>query len=158
MIVPITGKVAYPITLDPTVWIFDDRKILFEEAFLQNTDNKVEDDELEKASKRWDRAVFNPPVNKSISRFEGEKILKNSYVMPIIDFIDNAEINDNAESAILATSNGEINISLNELRNGLLLFAVDGKIVKDDGPVHFFYQDGSNQENPIKGVQKIIIK
>lgn len=34
MIVQLKGNVQFPITLDPTVWIFDDRKIKLEEAFL----------------------------------------------------------------------------------------------------------------------------
>ncbi len=33
MIIQIKGNVKYPITLDPSVWIFDDRKILLEDAF-----------------------------------------------------------------------------------------------------------------------------
>ncbi|GGB44840.1 hypothetical protein F3157_06865 [Virgibacillus dakarensis] len=161
MIIPITGNVNYPITLDPTVWIFDDRKILLEEAFSKRAETTVKEDEVEKASKRWDRAVFQsskPPVNPNISRKEGEKILTNSYVMPIRDFIDNAEWDANAEKAVLVTSSDEITISLDLLRKCLLLFAIDGKIIKEDGPVYIFYPDGSNMDNPIKGLQKIIIK
>lgn len=33
LIIQIKGNVKYPITLDPSVWIFDDRKILLEDAF-----------------------------------------------------------------------------------------------------------------------------
>lgn len=35
MIVQLKGNVQFPITLDPTVWIFDDRKIKLEEAFYR---------------------------------------------------------------------------------------------------------------------------
>ena len=35
MIVQVNGNVKFPITLDPSVWIFDDRKVLLEE-YLQN--------------------------------------------------------------------------------------------------------------------------
>ncbi|WP_099157956.1 hypothetical protein [Virgibacillus ndiopensis] len=162
MIVPIIGNVTYSITLDPTVWIFDDRKILLEEAFSGVTEkNEEADEELEKASQRWDRAVYqqkiNPPVNRSISRLEGEKILTNSYVMPINDFINHAEINKVAQKATLVTEHGDVDISLEELKNSYFLFAIEGKPIKDNGPVHVYYKDGSNKDNPITGVHKIVI-
>lgn len=161
MIVPLLGNVTYSITLDPTVWIFDDRKILFEEAFSKKTNEDERSDDLEAAAKRWDRALYQqikPPVNKSISRFEGEKILKNSYVMPIHDFIDHAEVKADAKHATLVTKTENITISLAELRNCYLLFAVNGKPLTEDGPVHFYYKNGSNKNNPIKEIQKIIVK
>ncbi|MFD2760578.1 hypothetical protein [Lentibacillus juripiscarius] len=162
MIVPITGNVTYTITLDPTVWIFDDRKILLDEAFSDKKEDNIQEDELEKASRRFNQEVYqqkiNPPVNKSISRLEGQKFLENSYVMPILEFLNHAEINENATSATLVTANGaEQQVPLQALKECFLLFAVDGKPLKDDGPVHFLYRDGSNRENPIKGVEKIII-
>ncbi|SEQ62366.1 hypothetical protein SAMN05216232_2898 [Virgibacillus subterraneus] len=161
MIVPIIGNVTYSITLDPTVWIFDDRKILLEEAFTERENVQVEDNELENASKRWSRAVYqqkiNPPVNKSISRFEREKILENSYVMPINEFVDHAEVNENATDVTIVTSKGDEHISLEALQSCYLLFAVDGKPLKEEGPVHLFYKDGSNKDNPITGIEKIVI-
>lgn len=161
MIVPITGKVNYSITLDPTVWIFDDRKILLDEAFIEKTDLLEEEDELEKASQRFDRAIYQqqikPPVNKSISRMEGEKILKNSYVMPLFEFLENAEVKSDAKDATLVTKEGDKKISLSELKDCYLLFARDGKPLKEDGPVHLFYKDGSNKDAPIKNINKIIL-
>ncbi|MEN1967009.1 hypothetical protein WMZ97_02925 [Lentibacillus sp. N15] len=162
MIIPITGNVAYPITLDPTVWIFDERKILLEDAFVEKTKNKNDDDELKQASERFDRAISSqfskPPVNPGISRREGEKILKNSYVMPIKDFAENAESAVDASRAILVTTTGDISITLEDFTNGLFLFAINGKPLKEDGPVHFFYHDGSNETNPIKNIKKIVIE
>lgn len=161
MIVPITGKVTYAITLDPTVWIFDDRKILLDNAFTEKKSQPEDDDELEKASQRFSRAIYQqqikPPVNKSISRMEGKEILKNSYVMPIIEFLENAEIKPSAKDATLVTRDGDKQISLLELKNCYLLFARDGKPLREDGPVHLFYKDGSNKETPIKNINKIII-
>ncbi|QKY68925.1 hypothetical protein [Lentibacillus sp. CBA3610] len=162
MIVPITGNVTYSITLDPTVWIFDDRKILLDEAFNGGEHKQEDEDELVKASRRWDQAVYqqkiNPPVNKSVSRMEGQKFLENSYVMPIAEFLNYSKAKEDADSATLETLNGEETISLKALEESYLLFALDGKPLKEDGPVHLLYKDGSNRENPIKGIQKIIIK
>lgn len=164
MIVPITGNVTYTITLDPTVWIFDDRKILLEEAFKDDKHDQNEEDDLEKAADRFSQEVYQqnlkPPINKSnrsISRNEGQKFLENSYVMPISDFLTYAEINEDASNVTLQTANGEHNISLETLENSYLVFALDGKPLKEDGPVHLLYRDGSNKENPIKGIQKIMI-
>ncbi|MFD1038740.1 hypothetical protein ACFQ3N_10110 [Virgibacillus byunsanensis] len=162
MIVPIIGNVTYSITLDPTVWIFDDRKVLLDEAFNEKNNITEEVDELEQAAQRWNREIYqqkiNPPVNKSISKFEREKILENSYVMPLHEFIDHAEIKNNAKSAKLVTDSDDVSVSLTQLKNSYLLFAIDGKPLKENGPVHLYYQDGSNKDNPIVGVQKIIIE
>ena len=161
MIVPITGNVSYSITLDPTVWIFDDRKILLEDAFKEHTEQAKEKDELEKASERYNKEVFQlskPPVNRSIKKFEREKILKSSYVMPLDDFIKNAEVKPDAKQVILEQQEKEVTISLAELKNSYFLFAIDGKPLKEDGPVHLYYKDGSNKDNPIKNIKKLIIK
>lgn len=153
MIVPIIGNVRYQITMDPTVWIFDDRKIILEEAFL--VQEKNEKDLLEEAAKKWERAIEKPPVNKTLTRHEREDILQYSYVMPIHDFLNHAEINDDAKDATLITSEGEVSISIDQLYNSYLLFALNGKPLKEDGPVHLLYKDGTNKDNPIKGIKKI---
>jgi len=162
MIVQLTGNVNYNITLDPTVWIFDDRKILFEEAFKEESANpKKTGDKLDRAADRFNREVYRasvkPPVNKSITKFEREKILKNSYVMPLQEFLSHAEIKSDSKDATLTTKNGQINISLRELQECYLLFAIKGKPITEDGPVHLFFNDGSNKDNPITGIQKITI-
>lgn len=148
MIVMIKGNVQYPITLDPTVWIFDDRKIKLEEAFESKKDNQDEYAGFQK-----------PPVNRSISKMEGEEFLKNSYVMPLNDFINNAEPNREAATAKLITGsdNSFETISFKNLINGYFLFSKNGKPLKEDGPVHFYYGDGSNQDNPVKYIKEIVI-
>lgn len=148
MIVMIKGKVKYPITLDPTVWIFDDRKIKLEEAFELKEDKQEEYSGFQK-----------PPVNRSISKMEGEEFLKNSYVMPLNDFIHNAEPTSEAKTAKLV-SGSDVSyetIAYEDLINGYFLFSNNGKPLKEDGPVHFYYRDGSNQDNPVKYIKEIVI-
>ncbi|GGJ87022.1 hypothetical protein GCM10007063_06930 [Lentibacillus kapialis] len=164
MIVQITGNVTYTITLDPTVWIFDDRKIRLEEAFTEDAQNRDEKDELTNAADRFSQEVYQqnlkPPINKTnkgIPRKEREKILENSYVMPIRDFLSYAEIKQDASNVTLETSNGDDVIPLNTLAESFLLFAIDGKPLKEEGPVQLFYRDGSNRSHPIKGIQKMIV-
>ncbi|RKQ37361.1 hypothetical protein [Oceanobacillus halophilus] len=161
MIIPIAGKVSYSITLDPTVWIFDERKILLENAFSPRGEKKKEDS-IKKAAERFDRAVLQkskPPINPGITKKEGEEILKNSYVMPIRDFINNAVVDDSAKDVTLITSDDAENttLSLEVLKEGYFLFSINGKPIMEDGPVYFYYKDGSNKDNPIKNIKKILI-
>lgn len=58
---------------------------------------------------------------------------------------------------VLVTKRKEIVISIADLYNSYLLFALDGKPLTEDGPVHLLFKDGSNKDNPIKGVTKIKI-
>lgn len=159
MIIPILGNVTYQITLDPSVWIFDDRKIRFEEAFQSEASTDDQPSLEIEAAKRWDRAVYpdhiKPPVNRSISRLEGKEILRNSYVIPLQDFIENAGINHDAKSAVLETNAGEVTLSIVQLIDSYFLFAWNGKQLKNEGPAHLYFKDGSNRQNPIKGIQKI---
>lgn len=163
MIVQITGNVSYAITLDPTVWIFDDRKVLLDEAFNEQKTTDEDTDEIRFAAERFSREFYDtkinrPPVKKSITKFEAEKVLSNSYVMPLVDFINNAEAAAEATSAVLETAQGETSINFDDLKEGYFLFAVDGKPITEDGPVHFLYKDGSNRNSPVKAVKKIVIR
>lgn len=158
MIIQLSGNVKFPITLDASVWIFDDRKVLLDDAFT----NKAEEepiDELEKAAERFNLEVYQqkikPPVNKSINKFEREQILENTYVMPIYEFIQNAEVDANVSNVTLTTNNGPVEITLQELESSYFLFSVEGKPVKENGPVHLYFGDGSNKDNPITGIKKI---
>mgnify|MGYP001228263949 FL=1 len=77
--------------------------------------------------------------------------------MPMIDFYNHAEVNEDAKDVTLVTNHGDVKISLEQLKNAYLLFSIKGKPVKEDGPVHLYFGDGSNNDNPIKGIKKIII-
>lgn len=160
MIIQLGGKVNFPITLDASVWIFDDRKVLFEEAFIQKKEAK-QDDSLKRAAERFNQEIYqqklNPPINKSINKFEREKILKNSYLMPIKSFVESAEFKDDAKSVVLTRHKGEIEISLDQLLNSYFLFADKGKPLAEEGPVHLYFTDGSNKDQPIKGITKITV-
>lgn len=161
MIVQLKGKVNYPITLDPTVWIFDDRKIVLEEVF-NNDDNKNEnsDEYIKKRAEMFEQTYnsIKPPVNRSINRFEREKILVNSFVMPIKDFINHAEIKNEAKRVILKRNNDDVIITIDQLKECYLIFALKGKPIKEEGPVQLLFGDGSNKLDPIKNITQIIIE
>jgi hypothetical protein len=163
MIVPILGNVTYSITLDPSVWIFDDRKVELEKVFEEpNQETEQAKEASKKAAERWNKALHpqhsKPPVNPNISRAEGEKILTKTYAIPVRDFIESAEPGQGAtEAALILNGSEEVVLSLSDLQEGFLLFSKEGKPLKDDGPVHFYYNNPTKRDQPVKSVSKIKI-
>ncbi|MBM4764070.1 peptidyl-prolyl cis-trans isomerase [Bacillus sp. B15-48] len=162
-IIPITGKVNYQITLDPSVWIFDDRKVDLSTYFNKQEENIDVIEEYTKAvSKHWDReimegAVF-PPTLKSEQKYEKQKLLEGNFGVPLKPFLLNAVIHEDATTIVIKQTKGELELPLEVAYDLILRFSVDGKPLKDDGPVYAYYGDGSNQDHPIKDIKKIIIK
>lgn len=161
MIVQIAGNVKFPITLDPTVWIFDDRKVTLKEIFEPETfeSSKEEEDELKRQSLRFDREVYqqklNPPVNKSINRYEKKRIVNGTFLMPIKTFLHTSEPKAEVTKAKLISEQDEYIVDADQLAEAYLLFAENGKPLKEDGPVHIYFEDGSNREAPFKGIKRI---
>jgi hypothetical protein len=157
-IIPIKGKVKYKITLDPGVWIFDDRKVDLNTYFSEDRKSGDALEEYTKSiSKHWDREIMEgavyPPTLKTEVKFEKEKVLTGTFGIPFKPFLVNAEPEQTAKNvAIEFGENAKISLSLAEASGLILGFSKDGKPLKEDGPLHVFYQDGSNKENPIKNV------
>ncbi|MBT2687882.1 peptidyl-prolyl cis-trans isomerase [Bacillus sp. ISL-47] len=157
-IISFKGQVKYTITLDPGVWIFDDRRVDLNTYFDKETVNKNELEEYTKAvSKHWDReimegAVF-PPTLKTEKKFEKEKVLTGTFGIPFKPFLHNAEPDESAESLIIESEDGEVQLPLSQAEELILGFSKEGKPLKDDGPVHVYIGDGSNKNNPIKRVK-----
>jgi hypothetical protein len=53
---------------------------------------------------------------------------------------------------------GEYQYPLETAYNLILGFSNNGKPLKEDGPIHIYFGDGSNQQSPIKNVKSFIIK
>lgn len=156
MIIQIKGSVKFPITLDPTVWIFDERKILLDDLFNDQQQKRYSEKESKILQTTEERT--RPYVNRNLTRAERDEILVNTYAMPLTDFLNHADIKEDAQSAKINTTLGPKEISLEKLYDSHLLFAINGKPLKEDGPVHLYFKDGSNKDKPIKGVKEIIIK
>lgn len=159
-ILPIKGKVNYAITLDASVWIFDDRKIDLEEFLkFDGSYEKNENDYIRAQAERWERerTGIKPPVNKSIKRFEKERVLTGSFVIPLKPFLSNAEPTTDSERVQLDSSDGSHFLTIDEAMNGFLRFSKDGKPLREDGPTHFYYGDGSNASEPLKNVSGITV-
>jgi hypothetical protein len=162
-IVPLTGKVKYQITLDPGVWIFDDRKVDLN-TYFQNEEKAVNelDEYTKNMSKNWTREIqegaTSPPTLKTEKKYQKEKVLNGTFGIPLAPFLENAEPVNSADTIVFITESDEINLPLSKRGDILLGFSKDGKPLKEDGPVHVFYKDGSNLNDPIKNIRGIKIK
>ncbi|MFS0861340.1 peptidyl-prolyl cis-trans isomerase [Fredinandcohnia sp. 179-A 10B2 NHS] len=162
-IIMIEGKTKYKITLDPGVWIFDDRRV---DLLTYFDTEKTDDNELAEYTKavshQWDReiregAVF-PPTLKTERKFEKEKVLTGTFGIPLRDFLKNADPEKEAQILTIVQENQKTSIPLSNAYDAILGFSIEGKPLLEDGPVHFYFGDGSNRNNPIKNILKLIIE
>ncbi|BBW96838.1 peptidyl-prolyl cis-trans isomerase [Geobacillus icigianus] len=165
-IIVLTGNVRFTITLDPGVWIFDDRKIDLDTYFSEpkpKVDQAEQDEEeMKKLSAFWDReiqegAVF-PPTLKTERRFLKEKIVTGSFAMPFAPFLRNAEPHEDASELVIITETEEIAIPLEQAYELIFAFSKNGKPLRDDGPVHIYFGDGSNRQAPITHVRRLVVR
>ena len=87
ILVDIKGKVKYTITLDPSVWIFDDRKADLDSFFEQQTKHEDElEDYTKSISKHWDREIIEganvPPNVTTKKKFIKEALLNRNFRNP----------------------------------------------------------------------------
>lgn len=156
-IIPVKGAVKFNITLDPTVWIFDDRRIDLDEFFSGEYEYIDELEEYTKVtSKHWSREIIEgstvPPTLKSEKKYERTKLLTSTFGIELKQFILNAEPLMGVTKVIIETTNGEHECPFAEIDSLLLKFSNKGKPLREDGPVHVLKKDGSNINDPIKNV------
>jgi hypothetical protein len=161
-IIMIKGKVNYTITLDPGVWIFDDRKVDLNTYFQKPQLEKNELEEYTKEiSSHWDREITEgaivPPTIKTEKRYEKEKLLLGSFGIPFKPFLLNASPHEDASQLIVVTRDEELVFDLTTSYNFILGFSHNGKPLKEDGPIHLYFGDGSNKMEPIKHVKEFIV-
>lgn len=161
-IVQVKGKVRYKITLDPSVWIFDDRIIDLDTYFTEPKRTEQEVDEEKKLAESWGRELKEgaapPQPKKQKTKFPKEKLLSGSFGIPLAPFLDHAEPEEGSRTLIVETKNGQHSFPLKEGREFILAFAKNGKPLREDGPVHILFPDGSNKENPIKHVTGFLVE
>lgn len=157
-IILLSGKVKYSITLDPGVWIFDDRRVDLNTYFESENAKKDGLEEYTKAiSKHWDReimegAVF-PPTLKTEKKYEKQKMLTGTFGIPLKPFLQNAEPEKDADTFVIDSEEGEICFPLHEAEELIIGFSQNGKPLLEDGPVYIYNGDGKNKDKPIKKVK-----
>jgi len=164
-IVFINGKVKYPITLDPGVWIFDDRKVEIDTYFHAE---RVQVNELEEytiaASKHWQKEIqegaIMPPTIKTERKFEKQRLLEGTFGIPFEPFLKNAEPENGVTEVIVTTDNEELTFPLETALEFFLGFSKDGKPLKisEGGPLEIYFGDASNINDPIKNVRSFTVK
>jgi hypothetical protein len=162
-IIIISGNVKYTITLDPGVWIFDDRRVDLTNYFSTKRENSNSLEEYTKdVSKHWDREIMEgaiyPPTLKSEKKFEKEKVLTGTFGIPLRPFLVHSEPASDAYSFVIHCIDGEYEYTLETAHELILGFSNNGKPLSEDGPIHVYWGDGSNQQNPIKNVTGFTIK
>ncbi|MFC4409346.1 hypothetical protein ACFOZY_02725 [Chungangia koreensis] len=163
-IIPIKGAVNYKITLDSSVWIFDDRRIDLNTYF--NTERNELDEDLEYTkvtSAHWSREIMEgatfPPTLKSEKKFEKTKMMTGTFGIHLKHFIKNSEPHPDASELVFESEAGDVfSIPFEEVDKIILKFSQEGKPLKEDGPIHVLLEDGSNYESPYKNISAIRIQ
>lgn len=162
-VIQITGNVQHAITLDPSIWIFDDRRIDLDAFF---TKDYVEKDELEEykknIGKHWSREIMEgatfPPTLETEKAFEQSKDITGSYGIYLHHFLKNAQPTETATTITFEAANGEgFSYPLTELDTFILQYSSNGRPLQEDGPVYMLLKDGSNIEQPVKNITTIKI-
>ncbi|QQK80650.1 peptidyl-prolyl cis-trans isomerase [Salicibibacter cibi] len=151
-IVPISGNVKHRITIDPTVWIFDNRKIDLGNFFqkTQSGEEAVEEERAEIGPRRWQTNQI---------RTKKEALIEGSYGMKLEPFINNAEPISSATTIVAVTSSGEeITASLEDGKTWIAGFSSEGMALKEDGPIHIYFADGTNRQSPVTHVVELRVE
>ncbi|MEJ8545407.1 hypothetical protein [Brevibacillus borstelensis] len=136
------GAVSFPITLDPSVWIFDDRKFdLGTYRGEEDTDTGHQKKYLEGTGAQWDKELREgaalPSERKSL--IEERKALEGDYGIRLAPFIDNAvPLQEATHVSIHRENGGPLLLPLAEARRAILQFSRDGKPIRTDGPIYFY--------------------
>ncbi len=160
-VILVKGKVKHAITLDPGVWIFDDRKKHLEEFFKQD---QLEDESLayqRKMGELWDKELREgaTPASENKPMFIEKKDISGDWGMLFEPFLNNATPLDDATHVICHLLSGDsIELPLEKAKQSILCFALDGKPIREEGPVHLLFPDGSNRDEPIRGIEIFEVK
>ncbi|AYU54899.1 hypothetical protein [Staphylococcus debuckii] len=138
--IQIKGNVKFPITLDSTTWIFDDRKVKIED--LENGVFEGTKPIEFQNNRAWNRAILegqtNPPTLNSETKYKKRAMIEDTFVINMTPFFKNAEPNDNATAIRLSNDEDSIEIPISLLPYLFFKFADHGKRLYDDNGVDSF--------------------
>lgn len=166
-VVLIKGEVEHSLTIDPSVWIFDERKVDLNTYFTEEKSEQIDElsEYTKKMSEHWDRELLEgsepPDPNRNDNKivYNKQQLITGSFAMVFEPFLLNARPKPSAKSVTIQTKDASsLSISLDEAKQLVLAFSKDGKPLREDGPIHVYFGDGSNQNSPIKHVIAFIIE
>lgn len=137
MILQIQGNVKFQITLDPSAWIFDDRKVTLEDALNNDGDGE---EILFSDDTEWTRQInegtTKPPTLKSEKKYKKKELLENTFIMNLSPFLEYAEPELGEDSMITFThDDGASVFPYNERAKYFAQFSKEGKRLYDDNMV-----------------------
>ncbi|WP_103105444.1 hypothetical protein [Brevibacillus reuszeri] len=151
------GAVSFPITLDPTVWVFDERKFdLSTYTGETDTDLSKQAKYLQGTGTQWDKELREgatlPQERRTLA--EERKVLEGEYGIHLAPFITNAQPLPEATHVRLHRENQEsVILPLEEARRAILQFSKDGRPIKENGPVYFYLPETLlAKEEPLTGI------
>jgi len=151
------GAVSFPITLDPTVWVFDERKFdLSSYTGETDTDLSKQAKYLQGTGTQWDKELREgatlPQERRTLA--EERKVLEGEYGIHLDPFITNAQPLPEATHVRLHRENQEsVVLRLEEARRAILQFSKNGRPIKENGPVYFYLPETLlAKEEPLTGI------
>ncbi|MCM3713058.1 peptidyl-prolyl cis-trans isomerase [Halalkalibacter oceani] len=161
----IDGNVDHPLTIDPSVWIFDERKIDLHTYFDELATKEDEETAYKKAiSAQWDKEITegseppNPNSNQNRITIDKKKLAEGSFGMPLKPFLANAEPHADTTHVDIHKQDGTTErITYEQALAAVAGFADKGQPLREDGPIHLYFGDGSNRKNPIKFISRFTL-
>ncbi|PTL39739.1 hypothetical protein [Alkalicoccus saliphilus] len=156
MLVQIKGAVKHPVMIDPGVWIFDDRRVDMDTVFDEPEKNQT-DKEYEAMGRAFDeqrKGALPPQTNENKVTISRKDLTEKSLGIRLAPFMKNAEPEETASMVRLHRKNGKEDIILpaEKAISGIVAFSETGSPLRSSGPLHFYYSDGSNRNEPITHV------
>lgn len=156
MVVKITGAVKHPIMIDPGVWIFDERRVDMDTVFDEDAPSPEEKNyaALGRAFDEQRTKGASPQTNENKVTISKKDLTEKSLGIGLAPFFAHAEPHPEASMVRIHRSSEQEDmiLPLREVQSAIAAFSVKGSPLKENGPLHLYYQDGSNRENPITHV------
>lgn len=158
MIIQVQGNVAFKITLDPSTWIFDDRKIDISGKNLTSEDITFDDD------REWNRSIIEgsskPPTLKTEKQYKSKKeaLTTGTFAIALAPFLEYTEPNAGEDAMIIFTdseSGALIEIPYASRQHVFAYFCKDGKRLHSDGMFDLLFIEGDQIETALVHVDGI---
>lgn len=155
-VILMTGNISYKITLDPSVWIFDDRKIdLSRYTGVEDSSGYDDLQYIKGAGSQWDKELREGAQLPSESRsmIKEREALTGDYAMRLSLFIDNAKPSADVTHVRIHREGAQpVVLTIEDARRAILQFAKDGKPIREGGPVLLYLPETWKNGEPIDAI------